>query len=134
MWFFFEPIFCFVRQSVKFSKKIWNEFVKWKLRTQKSESYFNSNFYSILLLHTIKTSEKESITNKSVMLSSDPGFLLSWWQFHQHLTSTFLYKGVLHSFSLITFWLCNFLAQWGQKHLVKCWWNWLMGSISSTFY
>jgi len=51
------------------------------------------------------------------------------------LWDNFLYESALHSFSLVTFWLCNFLAQkyWCknigskilvQKANVKCCWNW----------
>jgi len=32
-------------------------------------------------------------------------------QSHQHLMSSFLYESVLYSFSLVTVWLCNLLAQ-----------------------
>jgi len=40
---------------------------------------------------------------------------------------TFLYKSALQSFSLITFWLCNFFGKriLSKKPLVKCRWNWL---------
>jgi len=37
--------------------------------------------------------------------------------FHQHFFVSFLYKSVLCSFSLVTVWLSNFLA---QKLLKKC--------------
>jgi len=43
------------------------------------------------------------------------------YKFHQHFTSSFLYKSFLGSFSLHTVWLCNYLAKeyWRQKMLVK---------------
>ncbi len=42
------------------------------------------------------------------------------------LHDIFSYERALRSFSLITVWLSNFLAQkLAQKLLVKCWWNWL---------
>jgi len=39
----------------------------------------------------------------------------------------FLYESALHSFSLITVWLFNFLAKEYRRKscFVKCWWNWL---------
>jgi len=57
----------------------------------------------------------------------------------------FVHKSAFCNFSPITVWLCDFLAQkyWrknigakilAQKLLLKCWWNWLQVSISSTFY
>jgi len=43
------------------------------------------------------------------------------------LRLAFLYKNVVHSFSLLTVWLCNFSDEriLAQKLLLKCWWNWL---------
>jgi hypothetical protein len=51
-------------------------------------------------------------------------------QFHKHFTQSFLYESALRSFSLITVWLCNFLAKGycQKKLLVKSWWNWLRKS------
>jgi len=48
------------------------------------------------------------------------------------LLTTFLLKSVLHSFSLMTVWLCNFFFKriFAQKLLVKCWWNWLQYETS----
>ena len=35
--------------------------------------------------------------------------------------TSFWYESALISFSLVMFWLCNFLA---KKSFVKCWWKW----------
>jgi len=39
----------------------------------------------------------------------------------------FFRQSVLHSFSLITVWLCKFSSKiiLAQKLILKCWWNWL---------
>ncbi len=47
------------------------------------------------------------------------------------LINNLSYESALRSFSLVSFWLWNFLT---QKARIKCWWNWQQGSISSTFY
>ncbi len=52
-------------------------------------------------------------------------------QFHQHFTSAFFVQGALCSIALVTFGLYYLLA---QKLCVKCWWNWHLGSISSTLF
>jgi len=50
------------------------------------------------------------------------------------LLDTFLYKSVFRSFSLIRVWFCNFFGKkiFSKELLIKCWWNWLKVSISST--
>jgi len=58
---------------------------------------------------------------------------LSGVNFINILLLTFLYKRAFRRFSLITTWLCHFLAKeyHAIKLLIKCWWNWLQ---ESTFY
>jgi len=79
---------------------------------------------------------ERSLTSTKVFLHS-----LHWenrCQFHQHFTSSFLVQKclcVLCSFSLITFWPCNFSPQGIRKRLlVKCWWNWLQDVEMSTMH
>jgi hypothetical protein len=52
--------------------------------------------------------------------------MLSVFNFINILWVHFLYESALHSFSLVTSWLCNFFV--AQKYLKKasiiCWWNW----------
>jgi len=38
-------------------------------------------------------------------------FLLSRWQFYQHLMRSFLYKSVLRTFYGLTVWICNFFQK-----------------------
>ncbi len=47
------------------------------------------------------------------------------------LLAAFLYESVLHSFSLITIWLCKFFGAkiLVQKLLIKCWWNWQKDNV-----
>ena len=52
------------------------------------------------------------------------GFNGTWCPFHQYFWAAFLYKNVLHSFFVLTVWVCNFLTK--GKLLVKCWWHWLL--------
>jgi len=43
------------------------------------------------------------------------------------LRKNFSFKSALHSFSLVTFWVCNsFFGKkiFAQKSHVNCWWNW----------
>jgi len=48
--------------------------------------------------------------------------------FYAHI---FLYKSALRSFSLVMFWLCNFLAKryLQKKACLNCWWNWHLEPI-----
>jgi len=54
-------------------------------------------------------------------------------QFQHILSTPFLSSSALHSFSLITIWLRNFLSAriLAQKLLVKCWWNWLQVGLKT---
>jgi len=59
---------------------------------------------------------------------AEVGPVLSWSQFHQQFTCEYFIK----SFFLVAFWLwTNFRT---KNARVKCWWNWHLESISSTFY
>ncbi len=46
------------------------------------------------------------------------------------LIKPFSYESAFHSFSLVTFWLCNFFGSkiLTQKVCIKCCWNWHMGT------
>jgi len=61
---------------------------------------------------------------------------VTWCKFLQHFTRNFFtwkcFSKLFFSYSLaLQFFGAKILA---QKLLVKCWWNWLLGLISSTFY
>jgi len=56
-------------------------------------------------------------------------------QFQKHFTRKFLYESKLRSFSLVTFWLRNFLApKYCKKARIKCWWNWPLDEVDPAFY
>jgi len=50
----------------------------------------------------------------------------TWYQFHQHFTSSFFEQNCFWSFFLLTVWLCNLLPKkiLALKLLVKFWWDW----------
>ncbi len=62
-------------------------------------------------------------------------FTMSWCQFHQHfMNSFFVYRWIMHSYSVLTVCVCNFLVNGKsrQKQLVKFCQNWLLITPCST--
>jgi len=56
--------------------------------------------------------------------------------FNNFLCAGFFYESVIHNFMVLfsLFWHFYDESIFSKKLLVKCWWNWLLWSISSTYY
>jgi len=94
------------------------------VRERDEMNEFLFSFFSSFCQHYVCCSlamNSESITKErrgdgegdlfSSFTAYKPFSFASRIQFYQHLLTNFLYESVLRSFSLVTFWLCNFLAQ-----------------------